>query len=1027
MFKTIDTNRSFNEIADEVRSYWKESGIQEKSLNSSLGNKPFRFLEGPPTANGRPHMGHAMTRVVKDIVLRYKYMTGHKIYGRAGGWDCHGLPVEIEAEKHFGFNSKKEIEDFGIEAFNAYCRESVFRYIDEFKEVDSLIGFWVDHNKDYITLNRDYMESEWWALKTMFEKQLLFKDFKILPYCPRCGTSLSSHEVSQGYEEVTDVSVYVRFKLVGEKDTYMLAWTTTPWTLPSNQFLVVNPKIDYSLVDYKGSRYYIAAAMADRLFPGGKHVQDAIKGSELVGKKYEQLLKFLKPFDGNLQVVGASYVTVEEGTGIVHTSPAFGADDFETGKRMKTRLLNPVSPEGKYNDPSLPWNGLSVMDANPKIIDYLRETGVLFKIEKIKHTYPFCYRCKSPLIYYPLDAWFIKVSENREKIIETNSRISWYPSHLKQGRFGNFLEEAKDWSLSRNRYWGTPLPVWKCKNGHYEAIGDLKELAQRSGHQLDDLHRPFVDVLKLKCAKCGEDSVREPYVIDTWFDSGSATYASIGYPRYSRQTHIPVDFITEAIDQTRGWYYTLHVISTLLFNSNAYKNVLTIEFVLDAKGRKMSKSEGNSVLAIDALQQNGPDPLRLFFMFGVPWKTRNYDIRLITEISRKTLSTLLNVYSFFASNANLDRYEFKGLRVSSDPLDQWVLSRLNSTILACNKYMEEYMPHEALRSLMDLIEQVSNTYLRLSRRKFWSEEMTETKESAYSILYTLLEKIAMMLAPIAPFTTEYLFRSLTQRESVHLEHYPVASEERIQPELEKKFADILSIIETVRRMRQKAGIKGRQPLTELLLSGSSRIDEPLLEIIKPEINCKNIGFADERDLPVTPSIKLNYSTAAPILKGNMKRVEMALVSSDPGHITEELHQKGSVDIEGFTLSPEHILVETVPKAGYVYDRDERTGFELFLNTSIDADLAREGLTREIIRRIQVMRKDLSLEYDDRISVVIAADSTTSGEIRQSVEAISSETLADSIELGPADNGQDWDIDGTKVRIMIRKNEKQSQK
>jgi len=1023
MFKVIDTNRSFKEIADEVRSYWKESGIEEKTLHSSLGKKPFRFLEGPPTANGRPHLGHAMTRVVKDIVLRYKYMTGHEIFGRAGGWDCHGLPVEIEAEKHFGFNSKKEIEAFGIEAFNAYCRESVFRYIDEFKEVDSLIGFWVDHDKDYITLNRDYMESEWWALKTMFDKQLLFKDFKILPYCPRCGTSLSSHEVSQGYEEVTDISVYVRFKVIGEKDTYLLAWTTTPWTLPSNQFLAVNPKIDYSLVEFKGSRYYVAMAMADRLFPGGTHVNDGIKGSYLVGKKYDQLLKFLKPFDGNLQVVEAPYVTVEEGTGIVHTSPAFGADDFETGKRMHTRILNPVSSEGKYNDPSLPWNGLSVMDANPKIIEYLKETGLLFKIEKIKHTYPFCYRCKSPLIYYPLDAWFINVSENRQKIIDTNSRISWYPSHLKQGRFGNFLEEAKDWALSRNRYWGTPLPVWRCKNGHYEAIGDIRELAERSGHEIDDLHRPFVDVLKLKCKQCGEESVREPYVIDTWFDSGSATYASIGYPRYSRDTHIPVDFITEAIDQTRGWYYTLHVISTLLFNSNAYRNVLTIEFVLDAKGRKMSKSEGNSVLAIEALQQNGPDPLRLFFMFGVPWKTRNYDTRLISEISRKTLSTLLNVYSFFASNANLDKYKFNGLNISCDPLDQWIMSRLNSTILACNRNMEAYMPHEAFRSLMDLIEQVSNTYLRLSRRKFWSEDMNAMKEGAYSILYTLLEKIALLLAPIAPFTTEYLYRSLTQKDSVHLESYPAASEDLIKPELEKKFADILSIIETVRRMRQKAGIKGRQPLKELVLHGSHRIDDPLLEIIKPEINCKIITFADEEELPVKPVIRLNYSTAAPILKGSMKRVESALISSDPAWIMDELRGKGSISLEGITLSTEHILVEMVPKPGYVHDRDERTGFDIYLNTSIDADLAREGLTREIIRRIQVMRKDLSLEYDDRISVVIDADPSTSTDISKSVNEISSETLADRIDLGPVESGKEWDIDGTMVRILVRKNER----
>ena len=1021
MFKQIDSSRSLKDVSDEIREYWKISGTQEISIKGRETGKRFRFLEGPPTANGRPHLGHAMTRTVKDVILRYKYMTGHRIEGRFGGWDCHGLPVEVEAEKHFSINSKKEIEKFGVENFNKYCRESVFRYIDEWKEVDDLLGFWIDHNRDYITLTKEYMESVWWALKELYTKNLLFKDYKIVPYCPRCGTPLSSHEVALGYDDVTDTSVYVKFSLLDSENTFILAWTTTPWTLPSNQFLAVNPEFDYALVEHDGEKYYVAYELVSRIFGDSATVIKKISGKEMKGMRYRQLMPFLSLGQADLQVVTDSFVTLEDGTGVVHISPAFGADDYEIGKRMKTKVVNPVNTEGKYEDQKLPWFGMGVMEANPHIVDYLKKEGVLFRTQKIKHTYPFCYRCHSPLIYYALDSWFIGVSSKRKEILETNQLISWYPDYLKNGRFGNFLEEAKDWSLSRNRYWGTPLPIWTCPKGHHEAVGNTEELFNLSGVMLKDMHRPFVDEVVFKCRSCGEVMHREPYVIDTWFDSGSAPYAAFNYPADNANLKIPVDFITEAIDQTRGWYYTMHVISTLLFGKNAFSNVLTIEFVLDAKGRKMSKSEGNSVLAKEALSEMSPDSLRLFFMFGVPWKTRNYDVRLISEISRKTLLTLINVYSFFSSNANLDHYNFSGRVETSDILDKWILSRLHSTIRACSNYMEAYQPHEALKSIMDLIDQISNNYLRFSRRKFWSETMSDEKEAAYSVLYHTIEMTSKLLAPLAPFASEYIFMALTGRKSVHLEGYPSYDPSRIDEELESDLAKALSVVETVRRMRQKANIKGRQPLSELLISGGNKMSDEILNIIKPEINCKEIVFINEENAPVRRRIRLNYQKVAPVLKDKLSVVERMTNEADSDQLYETIRKDKQTNIAGFSLGPDDFIIDTSPEEGYSMDRDNVIGATLFLNVKIDPSLSREGLAREIIRRIQVMRKDMKLDYDDRIMVEIGADKNTENEIGEMMDFIKSETLAECIQFRQ-NHGKVWELDGTRITVNISRSE-----
>lgn len=1023
LFEKPDSNKSYFSLAEEVLDFWKKTDVKGEVLRRRKGGNSFVFLEGPPTANGRPHVGHAMTRTVKDTVLRYKYMKGFDILRRTGGWDCHGLPVELEAEKHFGFTTKKQIEDFGIEKFNEYCRESIFRYIDEWMKVDDLLGFWVDHENSYVTLRDDYIESEWWALKTMYEKDLLVKDYKIVPYCPRCETSLSSHEVSQGYEEAKDPSLYVKFREKGETDRYFLAWTTTPWTLPSNEFLSVNPDIDYSLVRYNSEEFYLASEIAPKLFKEEFLTLEKYKGKDLAGKEYEQIIPFLGKPAGSMKVVTGSHVVVSEGTGVVHTSPAFGADDFDVGKREGVEILNPVNLSGKFSDDRLPWNGVFVKDADIDIIKYLKAQNLVFKSEKIEHTYPFCYRCGTPLLYYPLEAWFIKVSGMRKELISNNEKINWLPEHLKEGRFGNFLSEAKDWALSRNRYWGTPLPVWKCPSDHYLAVGSRDELIKNGGEIPPDLHRPFVDYVKLKCQECGLEMSREPYVIDTWFDSGSSTYAALHYPferSFSPDENYPIDFISEAIDQTRGWYYTLHVISSLLFGKNAYKNSLTINFILDEQGRKMSKSKGNSVFALDFVSDIGPDPMRLFFLTGAPWKVKAIDKKLISDITSKTLGTLMNIYSFFASNANLDEYRHTSLEKPENMLDRWVISRVNSTIRDVTEKMDEYQLHTALKDIQELINDASNFYLRLSRRRFWSETMDDEKKRAYSTLYFTIESLLRMLAPITPFTADYLYQKLTKGAgSVHNTAFPQHDGSMIDGELESSFATATSIIESVRRVRQLVNIKGRQPVTEVLVYGSNELGEDLLDVMKPELNTRSVRFITSEEKPVNRKVTLILSEAAPKLRGDLKKVQKFLDENDHVKIVKQLNSTGKIDAEGIELDATLVKVEETPADDFGFTSDPGTGIEVFVNKKIDEDLMLEGSAREIIRRVQVMRKDLNLEYDQRISTSIAGGREISKTLARFSNWIKDETLSEDISENKGDAGREWEINGEKVLISIK--------
>jgi isoleucyl-tRNA synthetase len=1024
VFSPIEPGKNQKDIGREILDYWNQKNVFRTIIEMRKSGKDYIFLEGPPTANGIPHVGHALTRTIKDTVLRYKTMMGYNIKRRDAGWDCHGLPVELEAEKKFGFTTKAEIEKFGVDKFNEYCRKSVFRYVEEWLEVDDKLGFWIDHDNAYVTLRNDYIESEWWALKSLFERGILYKDYRISPYCPRCGTTLSSHELAQGYKDTKDLSVYAKFKL--KDGRYVLAWTTTPWTLPSNMFLAVNENIDYCDVEFNNEIYVVAVNLAKTIFHDNYRIKRTFRGSELLGLRYERPIDFVKVPDNACVIVHGDHVTLDEGTGVVHTAPAFGSEDFEIGKQQKVKLVNPVNLQGKFEYESLPWNGLFVKDADIEIVKYLKERNLALRSEKYEHSYPFCYRCGTPLLYYPIDAWFLGVSSFRKELVTNNEKINWVPAHIKEGRFGNFIEEAKDWNLSRNRYWGTPLPVWTCRNNHMKAIGSIEELMKNGAVKApEDLHRPYVDEIKLKCEKCGEIMEREPYVIDTWFDSGSATYAATHYPfNGEKKPDIPVSFITEGIDQTRGWFYTLHVIGTLLFGTNAYENVFCAEFILDSQGRKMSKSKGNGVLAKEMIEKYGPDPSRLFFYTTVPWKPKPLVEKTVRETETKILGTLMNIYTFFASNASLDNYAYRGLTNSDNDLDRWLVSRVNSTISNVRNAMDVYDFSQAQAQIAELIDDTSNFYLRLSRRRFWENSGEIQKNNAYSSLYFAIESICKMLAPIAPFTTEYIYRKLHPESlSVHAELFPEASENLVDQQLENEMAMSRKVLEAVRRGRQAATIKGRQPLKEILIEGNG-VTEKTLVPVREEINCANIKFINENQKPVKTYLRPVLNKVAPVLKEKMKDFNKFLQEINDSGEAKSFSRGTGISFEGQEL-PEgsvEILEEVSPSYTMVCEET----FNLYINKEIDHDLEVQGMAREIIRRIQVMRKEMDLPYDQHISVMYDGDELIREAVRVLGETIRSETLSDSVEnskLMEEDKElfkEKWDIDGRELKLAIRR-------
>ncbi len=1021
-YPQLNNGKNTKDISKEILSYWESENVFSKIRDMRKNGKDFKFLEGPPTANGHPHVGHALTRTVKDTVLRYMTMQGYNIARRDAGWDCHGLPVELEAEKHFGFKNKAEIEAFGVDKFNQYCRESIFRYVEEWLDVDRNLGFWIDHDNAYVTLKTEYIESEWWALKTLFDRDVLYKDYRISPYCPRCGTTLSSHELSQGYTNTKDISVYANFEL--EDGRIIVAWTTTPWTLPSNMFLAINEEIDYSDISYEGKVYVVASDLASKIFKGEFKPLKTYSGKELLGLKYKRPIEFVSLPPETLVVVHGNHVNLEEGTGIVHTAPAFGTEDFQIGKERNVELVNPVNLQGKFDYTGLPWNNLTMKEADVEIVKYLTENGKVLRSEKYEHSYPFCYRCSTPLLYYPIEAWFLRVSEYRKELKANNQLVNWVPDFIKDGRFGNFVEEAKDWNLSRNRYWGTPLPVWTCRNGHMKAIGSRKELKDSGVKSVpEDLHRPFIDAVVFKCSLCGESMKREPYVIDTWFDSGSATYAAIHYPFEGNDVpQIPVSFVTEGIDQTRGWFYTLHVIGTLIFGKNAYENVFCTEFILDSEGRKMSKSKGNGVLAKEMIDRYGPDASRLFFYTSAPWKPKPLVDKTVRDTETKVLGTLINIYSFFSQNANLDQFTYSGLKMSENKLDRWLLSRVNTTIKNVVSAYDKYDLSGAQNLIAELIDETSNFYLRLSRRRFW--ETYDGKDKAYSTLFYAIENICKLLAPIAPFTTEFLFRSLHPESlSIHGTDFPKHDEQLIDDKLESSMGASRTILELTRRARQESNIKGRQPVNEILLVGQS-ISMQDIEPIEEEMNSNKINIIRVEDAPLDITLKPVVSKVAPILKEKVNAfIAFVKEINDTGRVREFSSGSG-ISFEGFELPEGSIEIVETPAENYTMVKEGN--FSVFVNTEINKDLEMAGMAREIIRRIQVMRKKLNLNYDQKINIGISGDREIVETVIKLKKNIMEETLATEIEEKeipePDEKGvkgtEKWVIEGKSVNIKV---------
>lgn len=1003
------------EIEKEVSEYWEREKIMEKSFQINKGKGKFSFLEGPPTANGPPHIGHAETRAMKDLFLRYKTMRGYDIYPRIAGWDCHGLPVEIEVEKKLGIKNKSEIEKLGITEFNHLCKESVFEYVKKWEDVSKRLGYWVDYSKAYVTMKDEYIESEWWALKELYSKGLLFKDFRISPYCPRCGTTLSAHELAQGYKEIEDYSIYVKFKLVG-KDEYFLVWTTTPWTLPANNYLAVNPDFDYILVDYRGRKLWVVEDRA-KLILKKYSVLEKVHGDSLVGIKYEQLIPFLKIGNG-LYVVGESFVTKEDGSGIVHIAPAFGADDYAVMKQEKGELYVTVDEAGKITLDS-PWKDLDVQAASSKINEYLKENDKLLITEKAIHTYPFCWRCDTRLIYYPVESWFIGVSKEKDKIVSLNKSVNWKPEYIRDGRFGNFLEEGKDWALSRNRFWGTPLPVWLCENGHTFVPGSKKELLERAEWVPDDfeLHRPKVDEIKVRCNECGEQMKREPYPIDTWFDSGSALFAQFHYPFENKELfaeNSPVDFISEAMDQTRGWFYSLHVISSLLFGKRAYNNVVVMEFILNSAGEKMSKSRGDKVDPLEIIGDIGTDSLRLFFFQGPPWKPKRFTEEAATDLSRKLLGTLYNSYLLFSTNARLDRWEPNDEKITTE-LDKWMMNRSNETISLVESHMDSYNPHLALEQIKSLILDLSQWYLRLSRDRFWNSEISADKRSSYFVAYSVILNLAKMLAPFTPYFSEYLFRKLTGKESVHLTSFPEAK--RYDLSVLKEMSLVKEIVESGRRIRQNKGLILRRPVKEVIVTDEKfkEVVEKYRGIIEKELNTKEIKLAD-LDGYLVKQFTLNRKEVGRRFGKRLPEAETVFSGRD--YQDEFLRTKKVMILDQIISERDVSIKEEIDKR---YVSDELLQNKILVNIEIDRTLYLEGMAREMVRRIQSMRKDAGLDYTDKISLQIEGDDTLMEALSVFKSYILESTQA---ELKQGMNGREknWDISGLELKVKIEKME-----
>mgnify|MGYP005950923147 FL=1 len=1055
MYNKVPANMNFVEREKNIEKFWEDEQIFKKSIDSRKQGPTYTFYDGPPTANGKPHIGHVLTRVIKDMIPRYRAMKGYMV-PRKAGWDTHGLPVELEVEKMLGLDGKEQIEQYGLEPFIEHCKESVWKYKGMWEKFSGTVGFWADMDNPYVTYHNDFIESEWWALKQIWEKGLLYKGFKIVPYCPRCGTPLSSHEVAQGYKDVKERSAIARFKVKGE-DAYILAWTTTPWTLPSNVALCVNPDETYVKVKNGDYTYYLAEALCDTVLEGEYTVLERYKGKDLEYKEYEPLFDCAtaiceKQKKKAFYVVCDTYVTLTDGTGVVHIAPAFGEDDSKVGRKYDLPFVQLVDAKGEMTKET-PWEGVFVKKADPLVLKALDEKGLLFSAPNFEHSYPHCWRCDTPLIYYARESWFIKMTAVKDDLIRNNNTINWIPESIGKGRFGDWLENVQDWGVSRNRYWGTPLNIWECECGCQHSIGSQAELKSMSPNYADvvkkyakemdkeandevELHRPFIDDVTITCPQCGKQMHRVPEVIDCWFDSGSMPFAQHHYPFENKdlfEKQFPADFISEAVDQTRGWFYSLLAISTLIFNKAPYKNVIVLGHVQDENGQKMSKSKGNAVDPFDALKTYGADAIRWYFYINsAPWLPNRFHGKAVQEGQRKFMGTLWNTYAFFVLYANIDNFDATKYTLDKKSLtvmDRWILSKLNSTVGAVDDNLANYRIPEAAKALQEFVDDLSNWYVRRSRERFWAKGMEQDKINAYMTLYTALVTICKAAAPMIPFMTEEIYQNLvrsidkTAPESIHLCDFPTVDEAHIDAELEAKMDEVLKIVVMGRAARNTANIKNRQPIGKMYVKAENKLSDFYVEIIEDELNVKSVEFVDDVRNFTSYSFKPQLKTVGPKYGKQLGNIRKALSEIDGNAAMDTLKAEGALKFdfggELVVLTEDDLLIEMAQTEGYVSEGDNYV--TVALDTHLTPELLEEGFVREVISKIQTMRKDAGFEVMDHIRVSMQDNEKIASIVQKNEEQIKSEVLANETKYdGAVGFTKEWNINGEKVTLGVEK-------
>ena len=1052
MYDKVSTKLEFVNREQKVLDFWKENQVFEKSVEETKDLPTYTFYDGPPTANGKPHIGHVLTRVIKDMIPRYQTMKGHNVVRKAG-WDTHGLPVELEVEKLLGIDGKEQIEEYGLEPFIQKCKESVWKYKGMWEEFSGKVGFWADMDNPYVTYHDDFIESEWWALKKIWDQGLLYKGFKIVPYCPRCGTPLSSHEVAQGYKTVKERSAVVRFKVVGE-DAYFLAWTTTPWTLPSNVALCVNPDETYVKVKAAdGYTYYLAQALADKVLGGlakeavddqaavpAYEVLETYVGRDLEYKEYEPLYECVKPVCEKQHKKGHfitcdTYVTMTDGTGIVHIAPAFGEDDANVGRNYDLPFVQFVDGKGDLTEET-PFAGMFVKDADPEVLKDLDARGLLFDAPKFEHEYPHCWRCDTPLIYYARDTWFIKMTAVRDKLVKNNDTVNWIPESIGKGRFGDWLKNVQDWGLSRNRYWGTPLNIWECECGCRHAIGSKEELRSMSDNCPEniELHRPFIDAVTIKCPECGKQMHRVTEVIDCWFDSGSMPFAQWHYPFENQdifEKHFPADFISEAVDQTRGWFYSLMAISTLLFDKAPFKNVIVLGHVQDKDGQKMSKSKGNAVDPMDALNKYGADAIRWYFYSNsAPWLPNRFHEDAVVEGQRKFMGTLWNTYAFYVLYANIDEFDPTKYTLEYDKLsvmDKWLLSKLNSMVKSVDDNLGNYRIPEATKALAEFVDDMSNWYVRRCRERYWAKDMPQDKINAYMTLYTALVTLCKAAAPMIPFLTEDIYQNLVRTvdknapESIHLCDFPEVNESMIDPELEASMDEVLKVVVFGRAARNTANIKSRQPIANMYIKAAKTLDDYFVDILRDELNVKNVEFKEDLSAFTAYSFKPQLRTVGPKYGKHLNAIKEYLANVDGNKAMSELKADGVIkftaDDTEIALAEEDLLIDVAKMDGYVTEGDNYV--TVVIDTTLTPELIEEGYVREVISKIQTMRKDSDFQVTDRIKVYVTGNAKIAEVMEKNADEIKRVVLGDAFVMDAAcDNSKEWNINGEKVTIGV---------